>query len=112
MAFTQEELPAIEALMRQLCLDLATAHAARGLGFGFEVERLSVIIIAARPDPPPAVTFRHWRVAKFRYYRSRGGWELYWMDVPDRWEYFDGPFKRLSTLARRVLDDTEGYFVG
>ena len=89
MAFTESELQAIENTVGDLCRRRSPAHLQDQLRLVYEVEGHSVSVFDERPgwhDPSQWVRIG---VARFRYFRSRGTWILYWMRRDLKWHVYE-----------------------
>lgn len=93
--------------------ELSAAAPADQLRIVYEVDRHSVIILEQRP--PHASGDETWisiPAAKFRPYRRRDQWLLYWMRASGKWDHQEGPRRRLQTLLRYVAADEYGCSFG
>ena len=113
MAFTDEELQAIRAALDPLC-ERVPLHVRDQVRMAYDVDRLGVILFEERPDWRGGSEWMRHPIAKFRYYRRRDEWELYWQRADLKWHLYEpgGPARRLATLVRHVDRDQYGCFFG
>jgi hypothetical protein len=79
VAFSEVDLKRIDATIGALCRSRSPVEYADQLRFVYEIDGHSVSILEQRPpwDGRPRAWTSH-GVARFRYFRSRGEWQLYW----------------------------------
>ena len=115
MAFSEFELKLIDATVGDLCRRSSPAEHADELHFACDIDGHSVSIMEERPpwDGSPGEWTRH-GVARFRYFRSRGEWQLYWMRADLKWHVYDPapPTRDLASLVRLVEEDAYCAFFG
>ena len=112
MAFTPGELEMIESTVGELCRQSSPAHLADQLHVNYDTDQHAVTIYEERAPWDGEGEWTRQRVARFRFFRSRGEWFLYWMRANGSWDYYEGPRKRLSSLVVIVGKDTDGCFFG
>ena len=115
MAFSELELKPIDAAVGDLCRCSSPAEYADELRFVCNIDAHVVSIMEERPPwdgSPGKWTSRG--VARFRYFRSRGEWQLYWMRADLKWHLYEpaAPTKNLSRLVKLVEDDKYCAFFG
>lgn len=114
MAFSELELKRIDHTVGALCRRSSPAEFADKLRIVCEIEGHSVSVFEERPlwDGPGEWT--RMGVAKFRYFRSRDEWTLYWMRRDHKWHLYEPETKKrdLATLVRVVDADRYGAFFG
>ncbi|KAF0209563.1 MAG: DUF3024 domain-containing protein [Actinomycetota bacterium] len=115
MSFSELELRRIDATVGGLCRRMSPAEYADELRFTYEVDGHAVSIWEERPpwDGSP----REWTkmgVARFRFFRRRGEWQLYWMRADFKWHYYEpvGPSQTLGRLVKHVETDRYCCFFG
>jgi Protein of unknown function (DUF3024) len=103
MAFSEIELKRIDATVGELRRRSSPPQYADQLRFTYDIDSHSVSIFEERPpwDGRPGTWTRH-GVARFRYFRSRGQWQLYWMRADLKWHVFEpvSPAPDLSPTTR------------
>jgi hypothetical protein len=79
VAFSAEELSRIDSLVGELCRRITVDELRDQLEFVMEADTHAVTIQEVRPAfQDPSKRTKH-GVARFRYFRSRDEWRLYWM---------------------------------
>lgn len=115
MAFTESELKMIDRTVGTLCRRVSPAAHADQLRFVYDVDGHAVSIFEERPpwDGRPG-DWTRMGVARFRYYRSRDQWALYWMRRDLKWHLYDParPRRRLAALVDIVEADHYCAFFG
>ncbi len=114
MAFSEIEMKRIDSLVGETCRSKVPAHLRDQLRFEYKLEGQSVTVWEVRPrfDKPEEETWHG--VAKFRYYKSRARWSLYWMRQDLKWHRYD-PAEETHDLAKLVAiveADEYGAFYG
>lgn len=115
MAFTERELNRIDATVGDLCRRISPPEHADALRFSYEIDGHAVAIHEERR--PRDGTNGEWTrlgVARFRFFRSRGEWLLYWMRSDLKWHLYEpiGPSRTLPRLVRYVEADRYYCFFG
>ncbi|MEY3613273.1 MAG: hypothetical protein RJB14_2995 [Pseudomonadota bacterium] len=115
MPLSIETLGEIDRVVGQWCLHMAPVHIKAQLDYDYEVDGQAVTIFEVRPL---------WRgqhgektrspFAKFRYYKSRQTWQIYWMRASGKWEAYEpDPTARNLERAVAIVDaDKYGCFFG
>lgn len=115
MAFSELELKRIDATVGELCRRISPAEYADQLRFVYDIDAHAVSIYEERPpwDGTPGEWTRM-GVARFRYFRSRGEWRLYWMRADLKWHVYEpaAPSRDLAELVRVVENDKYCCFFG
>ena len=115
MAFNELELKRIDKSVGELCQRTSRPEYADKLRFVYEIDGHAVTIWEERPpwDGSPGEWTRM-GVARFRYFRSRGEWQLYWMRSDLEWHLFDEetPTPDLARLVTVVDENRYGCFFG
>jgi len=115
MAFSEIELKGIDVTVGDLCRRSSPPEHADQLRFVYDIDGHAVSIFEERPpwDGRPGAWTRH-GVARFRYFRSRGEWHLYWMRRDLKWHLYqpDSAAADLRALVRVVERDRYGAFFG
>jgi len=114
MAFTELELQMIEDTVGALCQRRSPAHLQDQLRLVYEVEGHRVSVFEERPRWDDPSQWVRTGIARFRYFRSRGTWTLYWMRRDLKWHIYDPetPQRDLPTLVKVVDQDRYGAFFG
>jgi hypothetical protein len=115
MAFTELELKRIDNTVGELCRRDSPPEHASELRVVYDIDGHNVSMWEERPpwDGSPGEWSRH-GIAKFRYFRSREEWTLYWMRADLKWHVFEPatPTTNLAALVRIVDENQYGAFFG
>ena len=115
MAFSDLELRLIDATVGKLCRDSSSPEHRDELRCVYDIEGHGVSVFEERPpwDGSPGEWTRA-GVARFRYFRSRGEWTLYWMRADLEWHVFEdvSPTSDLAVLVAVVDENRYGTFWG
>jgi Protein of unknown function (DUF3024) len=115
MAFSELDLKRIDSTIGELCRSRSPPGHADELRFACDIDGHAVSIMEERPpwDGSPGEWTRH-GVARFRYFRSRNEWQLYWMRADLRWHVYEpaAPTNDLARLVRLVEEDKYCAFFG
>jgi hypothetical protein len=114
MAFSELELKLIDHTVGALCRRRTLPQFADQLRFVYEVDGHSVAIFEDRPPWRGRGAWTHRGIAKFRYYRSRRTWQLYWLRQDLKWHLYEPEPETadLAALVAAVDEDTYGAFFG
>ncbi len=114
MAFEARELEQIRSLMDSFCESRSPVEHRDELRLAYDVQGHSVIVFEERPDWRDSTETMRSPIAKFRYYRSRDEWNLYWMRADLNWHLYEpaAPSRSLSRLIGHVHRDTYCCFFG
>jgi hypothetical protein len=114
MAFSDLELQTIKNIVGTFCQRRSPPQFKNELRVVYEVQGHSVSIFEERPHWRSPGEWTHTAVAKFRYVRSKGTWNLYWMRRDLKWHAYDPETSRrdLQTLVSVVDQDKYGAFFG
>jgi len=114
MAFSELELKLIDRTVGALCRRRSSPRLADQLRVVYDIDGHSVCIFEERPHWRGTGTWTHHGVAKFRYFRSRRQWQLYWMRQDLKWHLYE-PEEATADLAALVAvvdEDRYGAFFG
>ena len=114
MAFNEIELARIDKLVGSLCRKIPE-HVRHELRHTYVVEGHSVMMFEERPGWDDPSEWTQMGIAKFRYFRSRGEWKLYWMRRDLKWHEYDPEVSKsrsLEKLVKIVEEDKWGAFYG
>jgi len=89
MAFTENELPLIEANLRKFCDELDNPEIIDKLKHDFRIEDQSIILFDVRPHFRNPKQKIETPIAKLRFFRSRNEWQLYWMRGDLKWDAYE-----------------------
>jgi hypothetical protein len=114
MAFSELELKRIDRTVGGLCRGRSRPEFADRLRIVYEIEGHTVSVYEERPPWDDVGEWTRMGVARFRFIRTRGEWQLYWMRRDLRWHRYDtdGPANGLATLVAVVDADEHGAFFG
>ena len=102
----------IDSAVGALCRESSRPEFAHQLRFVYEVDGHAVTAYEERTRSDMGDQWIRIPVARFRFFRSRGEWLLYWMPASGAWEFYEGPRRKLSTLVGYVDTDEYGCFFG
>jgi len=114
MAFTELELQRIEDIVGALCRRIPPPHFRDRLRLVYEVEGHAVSLLEERLLPGDTNRWVRTGLARFRFFRSRGTWTLYWMRQDLKWHAYEPepPHPDLAALVKVVEEDRYGAFWG
>lgn len=114
MAFDEQQLSQIHALLDPFCVEHSPEAYRDQLRMTYDIDGHAVTLFEERPDWGGSGEWMRSEVAKFRFYRSRGEWQLYWMRSDMKWHLYEpaAPARSLSRLVAHVDRDTYGCFFG
>jgi hypothetical protein len=112
MAFNELELMRIDGTVGVLCRRKSPDRVKDQRRLVYEVDGHSVCIFEERPRWDDPVTWTRSAIAKFRYFRCRKEWALYWMRRDLKWHRYEtsAPAKDLADLVAVVNQDRYGTF--
>lgn len=86
------------------------------LDFGFKFEKNTFEIFTVRPvwSSPDPNDYQKSSFAKFRYFKSREVWKLYWMRASGKWEIYEAfpESKSVDKIIECIEEDAYGCFYG
>jgi hypothetical protein len=115
LAFSELELKRIDRTVGDLCRRCSPPDHADELRTVYEVEGHSVSMYEERPPWDGVDEWTRMGVARFRFFRSRGEWQLYWMRQDLHWHLYwpeDEMPSDLPSLLALVEADVYGAFFG
>jgi len=112
VSFTNVELETIDSTVGALCRESIRPEHAHQLRFAYQVDGHSVTLYEERTRVAAPDEWIRIPVARFRFFRSRQEWLLYWMPSTGAWDFYEGPRRRLATLVGYVENDEHGCFFG
>jgi hypothetical protein len=114
MAFSEIELKKIDQLVGGLCRRRSPAHLKDELSFGYIVEGHDVLVSERRPRWQSPGEWTESGVAKLKYTRKTGLWQLYWQRASLKWVKYDPfpPNRDLAVLVEEADRDPHGCFFG
>ena len=115
MAFSELELKRIDRVVGELCRRGSPPEHADKLRTVCEIAGHSVSVYEERPPWRGDGEWTRMGVARFRFFRSRGEWQLYWMRQDLRWHLYwpeDEMPSDLESLVALVEADKFGAFFG
>ncbi len=115
MAFSIEEIGRIDHLVGDWCLSRVPPEIKSKLDHDYEIEGQAVTLLEVRPlwrGKPGEFTRRPF--AKFRYVKSSGLWQIYWMRASGKWQAYEpDPVARdLEEVLKIIEADQYGCFFG
>lgn len=115
VSLSMEALGEIDRVMGQWCLSQVPVHIKHEVDYDYEVHGQSVLIFEVRPlwrGSPGEKTRRPF--AKFRYFKARNQWQIYWMRASDKWQIYEpGNTARNLEICMKIIDsDPHGCFFG
>jgi hypothetical protein len=114
MAFSEIELKRIDRSVGEFCRRHTHPQHAHELRFVYRIEGHAVSIYEERPPWRGSGSWTSHGIARFRFYRSRGEWLLYWMRADLKWHRYEPApaTPDLQTLVKVVEDDEYCAFLG
>jgi hypothetical protein len=114
VAFDELELKRIDKTVGELCRRRTNPQYADELRFAYEIEGHAVSIYEERPAWDGVGEPTRMVIARFRFVRTRGEWQLYWMRRDLKWHRYEPePTSRdLASLVTVVDADKCGAFFG
>ena len=114
MAFSELELKRIEAVVGAFCQGRIPAHLHSELRIEYSVSGQFVLIEEVRPAWRDPGRFTRTGVAKLRFVRTSGLWQLFWQRASLKWQSYEplANSSELSALVREVDVDPYGCFFG
>ncbi len=112
--FTELEQKRIVKSLASLLKERTTPHVASGGTVDFRVKGHEVLVFTKRPyyrDPTIEIELE---LAKFRFVRTTGLWNLFWHRANGRWQSYKplSSGKQIEVLAEEVNRDPHGCFWG
>ncbi|MES2824908.1 MAG: DUF3024 domain-containing protein [Pseudomonadota bacterium] len=112
--FTELEQKRIEKCLLPLLKERTDAHVMSGGTVDFSVKGHEVLLFTKRPhfqDPTLEITLE---LAKFKFVRTTGLWNLFWQRANGRWQSYEplSSAKQIETLVKEVDSDPYGCFWG
>jgi hypothetical protein len=114
MSFNELELKRIDRTVGELCRCKTRPQYADQLRFECEIDGHTLSIWEVRPPWDGVGDPTRMGVARFRFFRSRGMWLLYWMRRDLKWHRYDPARSTpdLAALVAIVESDEYGAFFG
>jgi hypothetical protein len=114
VAFSELELRRIDKTVGELCRRLTKPEYADSLRFVHEIEGHAVSLYEERPPWDGVGEWTRVGVARFRFVRARGEWQLYWMRGDLSWHRYEphAATPDLNSLVEVVEADKYGAFFG
>ena len=114
MSFNELELKRIDRTVGELCRRKTRPEYADQLRFECESDGHTVTIWEVRPPWDGVGEPTRMGIARFRYFRSRGVWILYWMRRDLKWHRYEPaePTPDLAALVAAVEADEYRAFFG
>ena len=89
MSFNELELKRIDRTVGELCRRKTRPEHADQLRFECEIDGNTVTVWEVRPPWDGVGDHTRMGIARFRYFRSRGVWIVYWMRRDLKWHRYD-----------------------
>ncbi len=114
MSFNELERKRIDRTVGELCRRSTVPAHADELRFECEIDGHTVSVWEVRPPWDGVGDDTRMGVARFRFFRSRGEWQLYWMRRDLKWHRYDpaDATADLASLVAVVEADEYGAFFG
>jgi len=114
VAFDELELRRIDKTVGELCRRRTNPQYADQLRFVYEIDGHAVSIYEERPRWDGVGGCTRTGIARFRFVRTRGEWQLYWMRRDLRWHRSEPepPSRGLASLVKVVEADKHAAFFG
>jgi Protein of unknown function (DUF3024) len=108
MSFNELELKRIDRTVGELCRRSTRPERADQLRFECEIGGHTVSMWEVRPPWDGVGDETRMAVARFRFFRSRGAWQLCWMRRDLKWHRYE-PARSTPDLAALVAIGEEAY---
>jgi hypothetical protein len=82
------ELTSLEAILNHFCRTRCPEHLHDRVQLTFRIEGLIATIFERRPYFHDRSRWTQTDIARFRYFKNRDVWELYWVDRNSRWHRY------------------------
>ena len=114
MAFSEIELKRIDRVVGGFCRGRVPASFHNELRLEYTVSGHSVLVEEVRPHWREPGVFTRGGVAKFRFVRTAGEWQLFWQRASLKWQAYEplAASRELGKLVREVDRDPYGCFFG
>lgn len=114
MSFDDLELKRIDRTVGALCRRASRPEYSDELRFECEIDGNTVSVWESRPPWRGVGPWTRMGVARFRFFRSRGEWQLYWMRRDLKWHRYEptDATPDLAALVAVVEADESGAFFG
>ena len=89
MAFDARQLEHIRALLDPFCAAHSPEEHRDQLRMTYSIDGHAVTLFEERPDWRGSGEWMRSEIARFRYYRSRDEWQLYWMRADMKWHLYE-----------------------
>ena len=115
MAFSNDELGEIDAIVGHWCLSRVKPELKSKIDYDYEIDDQAVTLLEVRPawrGAPGEKT--RLPVAKFKYFKTSELWKIYWMRRTGKWQLYkpDGLHYELDDALVAVERDDFGCFFG
>lgn len=116
VSFPPAERTSLEAILTHYCRKRCPEHLHDRVKLTFRIEGLIVTLFERRPSFPDKTRWVECDVARFRYFKNRNQWALYWRDSKRRQgrHLYDRlrPNRSIEPLLAEVDKDPAGIFWG
>jgi hypothetical protein len=104
MAFTQEQLAQIEAMMENyITTNRPPADIRKELDLGWRYEKTSVYLFEIRPQWDNKAIIRHEDFAKATWVETKKLWNIKWLRANGKWERYP-PLECTGNLQRFLIE--------
>lgn len=114
MAFSIQDIGKIDHLIGQWCLNRVPPHLKKEIDHDYEIDGQAVTLLEVRPlwqGQPGEITRRPF--ARFRYVKTTGLWQIYWMRQNGKWHAYDPDSASSLEEALDIMEaDRYGCFFG
>ena len=115
MALSIEDIGEIDQVVGQWCLNRVPPQLKKSVDYDYEIDGQAVSILEVRPawkGSPGEVTRRP--IAKFRFVKVTGQWQIYWMRSSGKWQSYEPMFAtaELDDALMVIESDHYGCFFG
>lgn len=111
---TEAQLKEVDDVLGEFCRREPPAHVRPELEYAVRIDGDPATLVELRPAFRAEVGRTESPVARFRFTKSSGTWQLFWRDRNSRWHRYDQlpPTKRLAPLLDEVRRDPAHIFWG
>ena len=114
MPFNDFDLHKIKNTVGKFCKEKTNPALADKVRLDYTIDKQSVIVQEIRPRWNDPTQMMHLDVAKLKFIRSSGKWELYWKRASGKWQRYepDADKSELQELVDVIAADQHGCFFG
>ena len=109
MAFSFEDIGEIDQVVGQWCLNRVAPQLKKSVDYDYERDGQAVTIIEVRPAWGALGEFTRQPMAKFRFVKVTGQWQIYWMRASGKWKKYEPMFEATELDDALMVIETDQY---